>query len=103
MTLDGRLLPESFEALWRLRDAGIRVVPVTGRPAGWCDLIARTWPVDGVIGENGGLYYWLIPLFAISNSLDYFIYFSTGGHVLWTAYIMWKSYRYRCEVPGYVC
>jgi HAD superfamily hydrolase (TIGR01484 family) len=41
-----------------LRDAGIAVVPVTGRPAGWCDLIARQWPVDGVVGENGALAYW---------------------------------------------
>ena len=47
--------------------------------------------------ENGGLYYWLIPLFAMSGSLDYFMYLSTAGHILWTAYIMWKSYRYRCE------
>ena len=35
---------------------GLLIVPVTGRPAGWCDHIARMWPVDGVIGENGGLY-----------------------------------------------
>ena len=47
--------------------------------------------------EDGGLYYWLIPLFAMAGSLDYFMYLSTAGHVLWTAYIMWKSYRYRCE------
>ena len=33
------------------------MIPVTGRPAGWCDMIARFWPVDAVIGENGGLYY----------------------------------------------
>jgi len=31
-------------------------VPVTGRPAGWCDHIARMWPVDAVVGENGALY-----------------------------------------------
>ena len=30
---------------------------VTGRPAGWCDLIARWWPVNSVIGENGALSY----------------------------------------------
>ena len=48
--------------------------------------------------EDGGLYYWLIPLFAMSGSLDYFMYLSTAGHVLWIAYIMWQSYRYRCEI-----
>ena len=41
----------------RLRAAGLIVIPVTGRPAGWCDLIARQWPVDGVVGENGAFYF----------------------------------------------
>ena len=36
---------------------GLRVVPVTGRPAGWCDHIARMWPVDAVVGENGAFYF----------------------------------------------
>jgi len=53
LTLHGRLPAEAFDALWKLRRAGIKVVPITGRPAGWCDLIARQWPVDGVVGENG--------------------------------------------------
>jgi HAD superfamily hydrolase (TIGR01484 family) len=39
-----------------LREAGLVVVPITGRPAGWCDHIARMWPVDAVVGENGALY-----------------------------------------------
>ena len=30
---------------------------VTGRPAGWCDLMARWWPIDAVIGENGAFFY----------------------------------------------
>jgi HAD superfamily hydrolase (TIGR01484 family) len=53
----GRIPAAVFLAMERARDAGLRLVPVTGRPAGWCDLIARTWPVDGVIGENGGLWF----------------------------------------------
>ncbi len=54
----GGLLPDgSYAALWALHRAGIRVVPVTGRPAGWCDHIARMWPVAGVIGENGAFYF----------------------------------------------
>lgn len=56
MSTDGRITREAFDALWRAHDAGLAIVPVTGRPAGWCDHIARMWPVDGVIGENGGLY-----------------------------------------------
>jgi hydroxymethylpyrimidine pyrophosphatase-like HAD family hydrolase len=32
---------------------------VTGRSAGWCDHMARVWPVDAVIGENGGFYFFM--------------------------------------------
>ena len=57
LTLHGRIPAEAFDALWKLKRAGIKVVPITGRPAGWCDLIARQWPVDGVVGENGAFYF----------------------------------------------
>lgn len=57
MTTRGLLPRETFEALWDAKEAGLRVVPVTGRPAGWCDMIARQWPVDGVVGENGAFYF----------------------------------------------
>jgi HAD superfamily hydrolase (TIGR01484 family) len=57
LTQDGRLCPHAFKALDQLQRAGLTVVAVTGRPAGWCDLIARQWPVDGVVGENGGFYF----------------------------------------------
>ena len=58
LTTDGKLLAESYAALWRLHEAGLKVIPVTGRPAGWCDLIAREWPADGVVGENGAFAFW---------------------------------------------
>jgi HAD superfamily hydrolase (TIGR01484 family) len=61
LTKEGKLLAASYAALWKLREAGLRVIPVTGRPAGWCDLIAREWPVDGVVGENGALVFWEEP------------------------------------------
>ena len=57
LTTEGLLTDASYGALWRLHRAGIRVVPVTGRPAGWCDHIARMWPAFGVIGENGAFYF----------------------------------------------
>lgn len=57
LTESGLLTQEAFSALWKLQKCGIHVVPVTGRPAGWCELIARQWPVAGVIGENGGFYF----------------------------------------------
>lgn len=52
-------MPEAFAALARARDAGLAVIPVTGRPAGWVDHLARMWPVAGVVGENGGLWFWM--------------------------------------------
>jgi len=57
LTTDGRLTAEAYAALERLHDAGLLVVPITGRPAGWCDHIARMWPVDAVVGENGAFYF----------------------------------------------
>ncbi len=54
----GRIHAGAYQALWALKESGFRVVPVTGRPAGWCDHIARMWPVDGIVGENGALYFW---------------------------------------------
>jgi HAD superfamily hydrolase (TIGR01484 family) len=53
LTTDGRLPAEAYAALERLSAAGKLVIPITGRPAGWCDHIARMWPVDAVVGENG--------------------------------------------------
>jgi HAD superfamily hydrolase (TIGR01484 family) len=59
ITEDGLLLEESYSAIWALKRAGIACVPVTGRPAGWCDLIAREWPVAGVVGENGAFAFYM--------------------------------------------
>lgn len=57
-TTSGKIHAVAYEALWALKDSSLRVVPITGRPAGWCDHIARMWPVDGIVGENGALYFW---------------------------------------------
>lgn len=53
ITDNGLLTEQAFSALWRARNAGLRIVLVTGRPAGWCDHFARMWPIDAVVGENG--------------------------------------------------
>src|SRR5436309_3180715 len=57
LTTSGKLTAQAYAALEALHRAGMRVVPVTGRPAGWCDHIARMWPVDAVVGENGAFYF----------------------------------------------
>jgi HAD superfamily hydrolase (TIGR01484 family) len=58
VTTEGRLTAEAYGALESLVKAGLRVVPVTGGPAGWCDHMARTWGVDAVIGEGGAFYFY---------------------------------------------
>ena len=58
LTTDGRLPAQAYAALEALHDSGLLVVPITGRPAGWCDHFARMWPVDAVVGENGAFYFW---------------------------------------------
>ena len=57
LTLHGQLPAVAYAALERMKNAGISLIPITGRPAGWCDLIARLWPVDAVVGENGAFYF----------------------------------------------
>jgi HAD superfamily hydrolase (TIGR01484 family) len=55
----GKLTSSAYRALWDLKDAGFAVVPITGRPAGWCDHFARFWPVDAVVGENGAFTFFM--------------------------------------------
>lgn len=56
LTYQGRLSATTYAALEQLQANGIKVIPVTAASAGWCDQMARMWPVNGVIAENGGLY-----------------------------------------------
>jgi len=57
LTVEGRLPAAAYTALEQLEQAGIPVIPITGRPAGWCDHMARMWPVAGLVGENGAFYF----------------------------------------------
>jgi HAD superfamily hydrolase (TIGR01484 family) len=58
VSTEGHLTPDAYGALAALKKAGLLVIPVTGRPAGWCDMICRFWPVDAVVGENGAFWMW---------------------------------------------
>ena len=57
LTTAGRLTAEAYLAMERLHAHEMAVIPITGRPAGWCDHIARMWPVAAVVGENGAFYF----------------------------------------------
>ncbi|MFA6689827.1 MAG: haloacid dehalogenase [Sphaerochaetaceae bacterium] len=55
ITTVGRLHPVALEAMWRLHDAGVRIVCVTGGSAGWGDVYLRQWPVEAVVSESGAV------------------------------------------------
>lgn len=57
LTTEGRLTADAYLMMERLSARGVGIIPVTGRPAGWCDMIARFWPVRAVVGENGAFYF----------------------------------------------
>src|SRR5438105_2563830 len=57
LTTEGRLTADAYSGMEMVKHAGMLAVPITGRPAGWCDHIARMWPVDGVVGENGAFFF----------------------------------------------
>jgi len=57
LTNNGRMTASAFSAIEDLGNNGYCVIPITGRPAGWCDHIARMWPVDAIVGENGAFYF----------------------------------------------
>lgn len=47
----------AYDALFRLRESGLGLIALTGRPASWAELIVRMWPVDAAIAENGSVAY----------------------------------------------
>lgn len=61
LTTGGKITSTALAAMERAQAAGLRVIAVTGAAAGTCDAMARTWPVDAVIGESGGFVFRLHP------------------------------------------
>ena len=55
LTTDGAMTPDALAALAALRDSGVRVVAITGRPAGWSEPFATDWPLDAIVAENGAV------------------------------------------------
>ncbi|PKO60428.1 MAG: HAD family hydrolase [Betaproteobacteria bacterium HGW-Betaproteobacteria-18] len=63
LTTDGAITPEALQALACLKAAGLHVIPITGRPIGWCEPFAsgdashaiQPWPVDALVAENGAV------------------------------------------------
>jgi len=60
LTHDGHIAPEALQALGDLKAAGLTVIPITGRPIGWCEPFMTgthgpAWPVDAMVAENGAV------------------------------------------------
>jgi len=49
----------AYRALFSLREVGLSLIVLTGRPASWAEMIVRMWPVDAAIAENGSVAYTL--------------------------------------------
>lgn len=57
LTTGGELEASTLRAIERVRAAGVAMILVTGRPAGYAELMVRYLPVEAAIGENGGLWF----------------------------------------------
>jgi HAD superfamily hydrolase (TIGR01484 family) len=60
LTTQGAITGDALQALSDLKAAGLYVIPITGRPVGWCvpfmDNTTRdAWPVDAMVAENGAV------------------------------------------------
>jgi len=55
LTTEGAITPDALQALADLRAAGLHVIPITGRPVGWSEPFALSWPVDAIVAENGAV------------------------------------------------
>ncbi|MBS0337514.1 MAG: HAD-IIB family hydrolase [Proteobacteria bacterium] len=97
LTTEGRLTGRAYSALERWKAAGKIAVPITGRPAGWCDHIARMWPVDAVVGENGAFYFRHDPA---QRRLEKHFLFDEATRIANRARMVAVRERILAEVPG---
>ena len=70
LTTEGAITPDALEALAALRAAGLHVIAITGRPAGWSEPFATTWPVDAIVAETGAVALLRTPQNTGQNSLQ---------------------------------
>ena len=55
LTTDGAITPDALAALHELKAQGFNVIAITGRPVGWSEPFAISWPVDAIVAENGAV------------------------------------------------
>jgi HAD superfamily hydrolase (TIGR01484 family) len=65
LTTEGSITLDALAALGDLKAAGLHVIPITGRPIGWCEPFvhgATPWPVDAIVAENGSTAFLKCPI-----------------------------------------
>jgi hypothetical protein len=67
LTTEGVITPPALQALADLKAHGLHVIPITGRPVGWSEPFAQTWPVDAIVAENGAVA-WVAPAQALAGT-----------------------------------
>lgn len=55
LTTEGAITPPALQALADLKAQGLHVIAITGRPVGWSEPLAQSWPVDAIVAENGAV------------------------------------------------
>ena len=55
LTTDGAITPDALAALYELKAQGLSVIAITGRPVGWSEPFAVSWPIDAIVAENGAV------------------------------------------------
>ncbi|VWX57576.1 HAD family hydrolase [Burkholderiales bacterium 8X] len=55
LTTEGAITPDALAAMGELHSAGLALVAITGRPVGWSEPFARSWPLDAIVAENGAV------------------------------------------------
>jgi HAD superfamily hydrolase (TIGR01484 family) len=56
LTHNGKFSSDFISTLLNLQSAGIKVLLVTGRSAGWVSALVNYLPIEGAIAENGGIF-----------------------------------------------
>jgi HAD superfamily hydrolase (TIGR01484 family) len=116
LTSHQAITPDALQALADLKAAGLVVIPITGRPIGWCASHAlgdasrslRAWPVDALVAENGGVAF--APAFSNKNSrqplinkgekLSKIYYASAAERAINTQKMQQVVQRILSEIPG---
>ena len=116
LTTHQAITPDALQALADLKAAGLVVIPITGRPIGWCEPHAlgdaaqglRAWPVDAMVAENGGAAFaptltsqnGLQPLFQKGQQLSKIYYASATERAINTRKMQHVVQRILSEIPG---